>query len=157
LRIVSIRRRVRADTDRRVRATPPTPPAPPPPAAPLVTTGAAATALRTIPSPPVPENPAGGSGSVAGASQVLEGIRTLCPLLENDGKLFAACDNTAPGAKIKSAATYLPQLGTEWEEFTKRIVDADFIVKGKRRPVVVWNNGVVMAESSAGGVIKLRK
>lgn len=30
-------------------------------------------------------------------------------------------------------------------------------VKGKRRPVVVLNNGVVMAESSAGGVIRLRK
>lgn len=46
---------------------------------------------------------------------------------------------------------------TEWEEFTQRIVDADFTVTHKRRPIAVMNNGVVMAESSAGGVIRLKK
>ena len=103
--------------------------------------------------------PDGGSRSsaVVIAQAVLDVIREKCTLVENDGKLFAACDNTTDAAKLVGGHGYLPQLNAEWEAFTKRLVDADFRVTNMRRPVVVLNNGDVVAESTAGGGVKLKK
>jgi C4-dicarboxylate-specific signal transduction histidine kinase len=102
----------------------------------------------------------GGSSAlntVAAAQRTLEAIRSLCQLVENDGKLFAACDNSTAAAKMHGAMTYLPQIATEWETFTKRLFDADKRVNGKARPIVVLNGGDVVAEVTTGGVVTLRK
>jgi hypothetical protein len=93
---------------------------------------------------------------IAAAKSTLEAIRSVCSLVENDGKLFAACDNTTPAARMHGP-TYLPQGGVEWEAWTKRLVAADKLVNGKGRPVVVLNGGDVIAEATSGGVVTLKK
>lgn len=90
------------------------------------------------------------------AQKTIHDIESACPLVEHDGKLFAACDNTTPAART-NGPTYVPQLSNEWEAFVKRLADADFVVHGKPRPIVVLNGGTVMAEASSGGVVKLKK
>jgi hypothetical protein len=140
---------------------PPTPPSTPPstPPQPISATGATATAVREAMATRPAAKPDGGSRSsaVVIAQAVLDVIREKCTLVENDGKLFAACDNTTDAAKLVGGHGYLPQLNAEWEAFTKRLVDADFRVTNMRRPVVVLNNGDVVAESTAGGGVKLKK
>ena len=135
------------------------PPAPPPqnPGGTKAMADAAAARAANTPRPIDVTRNGGPNSAFVIATQYLEGVRVLCTVLENDGKLFADCDNTTSDAKMTFAQTYLPQLPTEWESFTRKIVDADFTIIGKRRPVVVMNNGVVMAESSSGGVVKLKK
>lgn len=90
------------------------------------------------------------------AQRTLHDIETACPLVEHDNKLFAACDNTTPAART-NGPTYVPQLANEWEGFTKRLAEADFIVHGKPRAIVVLNGGKVVAEASVGGVVQLKK
>ena len=139
---------------------PPSPPPSPPPTPPGATKAAVAAGMTSAASTPQPidvSKNGGPNSAFVVATQYLEGVRVLCTVLENDGKLFAECDNTTREAKMTMSPTYLPQLATEWEAFTRKIVDADFTVTGKRRPVVVMNNGVVMAESSSGGVVKLKR
>ena len=90
------------------------------------------------------------------AQRTLHDIETACPLVEHDNKLFAACDNTTPAART-NGPTYVPQLANEWEGFTKRLAEADFVVHGKPRAIVVLNGGKVVAEASVGGVVQLKK
>jgi hypothetical protein len=90
------------------------------------------------------------------AQKTLHDIESACPLVEHDNTLFAACDNTAPAARA-NGPTYVPQLANEWEGFTKRLAEADFVVHGKPRAIVVLNGGKVVAEASIGGVVQLKK
>lgn len=100
----------------------------------------------------------GGPGSATErAQQFLNAIRAACVLVENDGKLFAACDNTTAAARNRGTPSSLPQITTEWEAFATRLLEADQVVNGKRRPIVVLNNGVVVVEATSGGVVTLKK
>jgi hypothetical protein len=93
----------------------------------------------------------------AAARNVLEAIRQCCQLVENDGKLFAACDNTTAAARTRGSTTYVPQNASEWENFTRLLSAADKIINGKGRPVTVLNGGDVVAEATSGGVVTLKK
>ena len=130
-----------------------------PPPAPKITTGQTATAAReAMANTPAAKPDGGGAASALEQAQLtLAGIRGVCVLVENDGKLFAACDNTTPAAKVRGGPSYLPQISTEWEAFARRLVDADRVANNKRRPVTVLNNGEVVVEASSAGVVKLKK
>jgi len=134
----------------------PTTPAPTPPS---TATSSSGTLIRDgNATPKIPggaalsPSPTGGS-----AQEVLNAIRGVCNLVEFDGKLFAACDNTTPTARIRGSAGYLPQQKNEWVAFAQRLVDADFGANGKRRAVVILNNADTVAVSNSAGVVKLKK
>ena len=95
-------------------------------------------------------------GSLASAHKFVDALRENCQLVENAGKLFAACDNTTEAARRRGSMTYLPQNATEWEALTKRLADADKLINGKGRPISVLNGGDVVAEATSGGVVTLK-
>lgn len=106
---------------------------------------------------PIPTSNGGGPSSpLVSAQMTLTAVRSMCTVLENDGKLFALCDNSTPTARIKGE-TYLPQTNAEWEKFITQFAAADYTVTGKKRTVVVLNRGAVIAEAMGGEVVRLKK
>jgi hypothetical protein len=71
--------------------------------------------------------------------QVVDRARAACTLLENDEKLFAACDNSTEKAR-RTGLTHVPQTSVEWVDFAKKLAAADSGQRGRRRPLVVLNN-----------------
>lgn len=126
--------------------------------APVITSGPTAKAVGAAGVTITASTPDGGGAPNAkvGAEQTLLAIRSVCTLLENDGKLFAACDNTKPEARALGM-TRVPQIATEWEAFAKRLSNADQVVNNKRRAVVILNQGEVVVEVNAAGHVTLKR
>jgi hypothetical protein len=87
--------------------------------------------------------------------QVLDRARAACTLLENDDKLFAACDNSTDKAK-RTGLTHVPQTSIEWVDFAKRLSAADSGQKGRRRVLVVLNKGEPVVEVTLAGLVQLK-
>ena len=119
--------------------------------------GPTATAVRTAMENAPPKAPNGGTVGtpLERAQEFMTTLRTVCQLVENDGKLFAACDNTTTRARVRGP-WYLPQTITEWEKFSASVYNADRTVNGRGRAVVVLNGDKVVAEVSSAGVISLK-
>ena len=126
--------------------------------APLIVTGKTAKVVGAaevkLPDPKATDG--GAANPKMGATEFLATIRDVCPMLVNDGKLFAACDTSNPLAR-RPGPTFLPRTTTEWEKFAARVSDADRTVNGKPRPVVILNGGAVIAEVSTVGRVTLKK
>ncbi len=125
---------------------------------PVITSGATAKVVGAANVTITASTPDGGGAPNAkvGAEQALLAIRSVCTLLENDGKLFAACDNTTPEARALGL-TRVPQIATEWEAFAKRLSNADQVVNNKRRAIVILNQGEMVAEVNAAGHVTLKR
>jgi hypothetical protein len=125
---------------------------------PVITSGATAKAIGAATVTMSSSTPDGGGPANAkvGAEQTLLAIRSVCTLVENDGKLFAACDNTKPEARALGS-TRVPQIATEWELFASRLSSADQIANNKRRAIVILNQGEVVAEVNAAGHVMLKR
>lgn len=128
----------------------------PPVQQPLIVTGKTATAIRdgaarndSLRLAAMPSRP---TAQIKSAQQTIGEIESVCDLVEHDGTLFAACDNTTPTGRDK-----LPLQATEWGPFAARLATADAVAYGKPRPVVVLNGAVTMAEVSASGIVTLKK
>ena len=118
--------------------------------APLTTSGA----VKTVEMKPVdPKTVDGGaSNPKMGATQFLAATRDVCQLVTNDGKLFAACDNTTARGEAR-----LPRTLPDWQKFASRLHDADREVNGKPRGLAVLNNGVPMVELTRDGRVMPKK
>jgi hypothetical protein len=114
---------------------------------PLTTSGTA----KTI-APPMKVNDGGSSSPKIGATQFLATVRDACQLLTNDGKLFAACDNSTATGKAR-----LPRTLLDWQKFADRVYSADREVNGKPRALVVLNQGEPMVELTRDGRLVPRK
>jgi hypothetical protein len=86
------------------------------------------------------------------AQQTLSNARASCTFVPKDEKLVAACDNSTDAGRLR-----LPRTVPGWQTFAGRLQDADQVVNGKRRGVIVMNGAEVMAEITASGVLVPRK
>jgi hypothetical protein len=105
--------------------------------------------------PPIATPKPGPARSGPGHEQVLDRARAACTLLENDDKLFAACDNSTEKAK-RTGLTHVPQTSVEWVDFAKRLSAADSGQRGRRRVLVVLNKGEPVVEVTLAGLVQLK-
>jgi hypothetical protein len=106
--------------------------------------------------PPMATPKPGPAKSALGHDQVVDRARAACTLLENDDKLYAACDNSTDKAK-RTGLTHVPQTSIEWIDFAKRLSAADSGQKGRRRVLVVLNKGEAIVEVTQAGLVQLKK